>query len=98
MAEKYFFRLRRAEIGIHHHIAVAYLLSYAQESSCREDNRRFSNGDQVNRLWQFPVRARTAGGQDDEACREITGQSDALNKAVKELGHSLGRVERAPGR
>jgi ISXO2-like transposase domain len=32
-AEKYFSRLRRAEIGIHRHIAGAYLLRYAQESS-----------------------------------------------------------------
>jgi hypothetical protein len=32
-AEEYFSRLRRAEIGIHHHIAGAYLLRYAQESS-----------------------------------------------------------------
>jgi hypothetical protein len=43
-------RLRRAEVGIHHHIAGAYLLRYAQESSWREDNRRVSNGDQVNRV------------------------------------------------
>jgi ISXO2 transposase-like protein len=50
MAEEYFSRLRRAEIGIHHHIAGAYLLRYAQESSWREDNRRVSNGDQVNRI------------------------------------------------
>jgi hypothetical protein len=28
-AEEYFSRLRRAEIGIHHHIAGAYLLRYA---------------------------------------------------------------------
>ena len=35
-AEEYFSRLRRAEIGIHHHIAGAYLLRYAQESSWRE--------------------------------------------------------------
>jgi hypothetical protein len=49
-AEEYFSRLRRAEIGIHHHIAGAYLLRYAQESSWREDNRRVSNGDQVNRI------------------------------------------------
>ena len=49
-AEEYFSRLRRAEIGIHHHIAGAYLLRYAQESSWREDNRRVSNGDQVNRV------------------------------------------------
>ena len=31
-AEEYFSRLRRAEIGHHHHIAGAYLLRYAQES------------------------------------------------------------------
>ena len=49
-AEEYFSRLRRAEVGIHHHIAGAYLLRYAQESSWREDNRRVSNGDQVNRI------------------------------------------------
>jgi ISXO2-like transposase domain len=49
MAEEYFSRLRRAEIGIHHHIAGSYLLR-AQESSWREDNRRVSNGDQVNRI------------------------------------------------
>jgi transposase-like protein len=49
-AEEYFSRLRRAEIGIHHHIAGAYLLRYAQESSWREDNRRVSNGDQVSRV------------------------------------------------
>jgi len=49
-AEEYFSRLRRAEIGIHHHIAGAYLLRYAQESSWREDNRRVSNGDQMSRI------------------------------------------------
>ena len=40
MAEEYVSRLRRAEIAIHHHIASAYLLRYAQESSRLEDNRR----------------------------------------------------------
>jgi hypothetical protein len=49
-AEEHFSRLRRAEVGVHHHIAGAYLLRYAQESSWREDNRRLSNGDQVNRV------------------------------------------------
>src|SRR5712664_644150 len=38
-AEEYFSRLRRAKIGIHHHIAGAYLLRYAQESSWSEDTR-----------------------------------------------------------
>ena len=49
-AEEYFSRLRRAEIGIHHHSAGAFLLRYAQESSWREDNRRVSNVDQVSRV------------------------------------------------
>ena len=49
-AESFFSRLRRAEIGHHHHIAGAYLLRYAQEASWREDNRRVSNGEQVQRV------------------------------------------------
>src|SRR5256714_4623268 len=55
-AEEYFSRLRRAEVGIHHHIAGAYLLRYAQESSWREDNRRVSNGDQVNRIAHLALK------------------------------------------
>ncbi len=47
MAEEYFSRLRRAEIGHHHHIAGTYLLRYAQEASWREDNRRVTNGEQT---------------------------------------------------
>jgi transposase-like protein len=46
-AESFFSRLRRAEIGTHHHIAGRYLASYANESSWREDNRRLSNGEQL---------------------------------------------------
>jgi hypothetical protein len=47
MAESFFSRLRRAEVGHHHHIAGAYLLRYAQEAAWREGNRRVPNGDQV---------------------------------------------------
>ncbi|MGD1015008.1 MAG: IS1595 family transposase [Roseiarcus sp.] len=54
-AEEFFSRIRRAEIGHHHHIAGAYLLRYAQEASWREDNRRMSNGDQVSRLAGFAM-------------------------------------------
>ncbi|CAN5499066.1 hypothetical protein BH10PSE7_BH10PSE7_44700 [soil metagenome] len=49
-AEAFFSRMRRAEIGHHHHIAGTYLLRYAQEATWREDNRRVSNGEQVSRL------------------------------------------------
>jgi transposase-like protein len=49
-AEEYFSRLRRAEVGIHHHISGPYLLRYAQEAAWREDSRRVSNGDQVGRI------------------------------------------------
>ena len=49
-AEEYFSRLRRGEIGHHHHVAGPYLLRFAQEAAWREDNRRVSNGDQVRRI------------------------------------------------
>lgn len=45
-AESFFSRLRRAEIGTHHHIAGPYLSAYAAEMAWREDNRRVSNGEQ----------------------------------------------------
>jgi transposase-like protein len=45
-AESFFSRLRRAEVGIHHHIAGRYLAAYATEMAWREDNRRISNGEQ----------------------------------------------------
>ncbi len=45
-AESFFSRIRRAEIGIHHHIAGPYLAAYAAEMGWREDRRRVSNGEQ----------------------------------------------------
>ena len=47
-AELFFSRLRRMEIGHAHHVAGPYLLRFAQEAAWREDNRRRSNGEQVN--------------------------------------------------
>jgi len=46
-AESYFSRLRRGELGHHHHIAGPYLARYAQEAAWREDLRRVSNGEQA---------------------------------------------------
>ena len=43
-AESYFSRLRRAEIGQHHHVSGKYLAAYAVEMAWREDNRRQPNG------------------------------------------------------
>ena len=45
MAESFFSRLRRAEIGTHHKIAGPYLGSYAAEMAWREDHRRLDNGE-----------------------------------------------------
>ncbi len=62
-AESYFSRLRRAEVGQHHHISGKYLGAYAGEMAWKEDNRRTANGMQhematgaalahpVSRLW-----------------------------------------------
>lgn len=49
-AESYFSRLRRMEIGTHHHIAGPYLQAYAGEAAWREDNRRENNGNQAMML------------------------------------------------
>jgi transposase-like protein len=46
-AESFFSRLRRAEIGTHHHIS-GYLSAYAGEMAWRENNRRVSNGEQFH--------------------------------------------------
>lgn len=58
-AESFFSRLRRAEVGTHHHISGIYLHSYAGEMAWREDNRRVSNGEQylmaANASLQHPV-------------------------------------------
>ena len=62
-AESFFSRLRRAEIGQHHHISGNYVGFYAAEVAWREDRRRMPNGAQhhaataaalshpVSRVW-----------------------------------------------
>ena len=55
-AESFFSRMRRAEIGHHHHIAGVYLNRYAQESAWREDNRREANGEQVKAVAALALR------------------------------------------
>ena len=53
-AESFFSRLRRAEIGTHHHFAGDYLNSYSSEMAWREDNRRVPNGtDAVEKQLVF---------------------------------------------
>ena len=49
-AESFFSRMRRAEIGQHHHLAGPYLARFAQESAWREDHRRDPDGSQVDRV------------------------------------------------
>lgn len=49
-AESFFSRIRRAEIGHHHHISGDYLIRYAKEAAFREDHRRDSNGMQFRNV------------------------------------------------
>ncbi len=57
-AEGFFGRMRRAEIGHHHHIAGSYLIRYAQEASWREDNRRVANGNQTRNVVALALASR----------------------------------------
>ena len=56
-AESFFSRLRRAEIGTHHHIAGKHLASYASEMAWREDARRQSNGNQFTMIMSAAAMA-----------------------------------------
>ena len=49
-AESFFSRMRRGEIGHHHHVAGPYLLRFAEEAAWRENNKRVPNGTQVDRI------------------------------------------------
>jgi transposase-like protein len=64
-AESFFSRLRRSEIGTHHHFAGPYLAAYADEMAWREDNRRISNGEQygllISAAARHPVSAQWKG-------------------------------------
>jgi hypothetical protein len=55
-AEGFFSRMRRAEIGHHHHVAGPYLIRFAQEAAWREDHRRDPNGSQVDRVVGLAMR------------------------------------------
>ena len=55
-AESFFSRMRRGEIGHHHHVAGPYLLRFAQEAAWREDHRREPNGSQVDRVVALAMR------------------------------------------
>jgi hypothetical protein len=58
-------RLRRAEVGTHHHIAGKYLGAYAAEMAWREDNNRQANGTQfkiaIGAVAAAPVSRQWAG-------------------------------------
>ena len=49
-AESAFSRMRRAEIGVHHHIAGDYLDFYAADGAWREENRRLDDRAKVEKL------------------------------------------------
>src|SRR5712671_931898 len=55
-AEGFFSRMRRGEIGHHHHVAGPYLIRFAQEAAWREDHRRDPNGSQVDRVVALAMR------------------------------------------
>ena len=59
-AEEFFSRMRRAEIGHHHHVAGPYLVRYAQEAAWREDHRRMDNGGQVRAVMGLAMGAPTS--------------------------------------
>jgi transposase-like protein len=70
-AEEFFSRMRRGEIGHHHHIAGPYLVRYAQESAWREDARRVANGEQVGRVMALAAGLAWTGAGTGSGAAEI---------------------------
>lgn len=60
LAESFFSRLRRMELGIHHHIAGPYLHRYAMEQAWRERHRREDNGAQILGVVRLALRGKTS--------------------------------------
>ena len=59
-AESLHSRMRRGEMGHHHHVSGPYLLRYAQEASWREDNRRMDNGAQIMAVAGMAMKKKTS--------------------------------------
>jgi transposase-like protein len=57
-AESFFARLRRAEMGQHHHLAGVYLKRYAQEMAWKETHRGDPNGEQFTILGHLAAACR----------------------------------------
>lgn len=55
-AESFFSRMRRGEIGHHHHVAGPYLIRFAQEAAWRENYKWVPNGSQVDRIVALAMR------------------------------------------
>jgi len=55
--EGFFSRMRRGEIGHHHHVSGPYLIRFAQEFAWRETNKRVSNGDQTDKVVTLAMRS-----------------------------------------
>lgn len=64
-AESFFSRLRRADMGQHHHISGKYLAAYAVEMAWREDGRRMPTARCINplrgRRWRIRCHANGPG-------------------------------------
>jgi len=54
-AESFFSRMRRAEIGIHHHLAGLYFRRYSAEMSWREDHRMTDNSQLTNQVVRLTL-------------------------------------------
>ena len=92
-AEEFFSRMRRAEIGHHHHIAGAYLVRYAQESAWREDHRREPTAIRSSRssAWRWQqaergllrvlaaVETSSGGIGAGRSIADMAGQSDSVD-------------------
>jgi ISXO2-like transposase domain len=92
-AESFFSRMRRAEIGQHHHIGI-HLHQYAGEMAWREDNRRKPNGTCMSQLPSSPRAASL--GADGSPCPP--GVSEPVTELGAPSAHPLSNPNSRSGR
>lgn len=95
-AESFFSRLRRMEVGTHHHIAGKYLGIYARKASWREDNRRVDNGKLAWLALLQCVRELVASGRVNGSGRRRTNVGNALQAVLKVRTVPIWKSSRIP--
>ena len=102
-AGSYFSRLRRGELGHHHHVAGPCLVRHAQEAAWREDLRRVGNGEQAHGIIGLAMRSSPSvdfcwGGRPHGIAKACQGLAVEVKQGSRPHGVQAHRSRHVQGR